>query len=460
MARELLAEDRHGDHVQLAAARGGRPRRASGSPARRADDRSSRRRWCASTALRQTVYRHAAVAQSLKPTCCPAGARLRGSVPLEERLTYCRICEANCGMVATVDGDEVVQLRPDRDHPLSAGYACPKGIAFPEVQHDPDRVTHPLRRKGDCVRARLVGGGPRRHRRAPEGAAARLDRVVPRQPRGLVVRARGVGEGVLRRARDASTSTAPARRTSTTASPRARCCTGRRCWSRSPTSRAPTCCSSSAPTRSCRTGRCSASRACATACTTIVARGGRVVVVDPRRTETARHFEHVPILPDGDAWLLLSLLQVIFSEGLETAAAVRRPRDAARARRAVRPRGDRRPHRPRSRGRSARSPATWRRRRRAAIYGRTGLVPRDARDAGLVPARRARRRHRQPRPAGRLAVRRPRDRPRQDDVAVRPGVVRHAALARRRVPGRARADAGDAHGAGDRRRPATGSCAR
>ena len=35
---------------------------------------------------------------------------------------------------------------------------------------------------------------------------------------------------------------------------------------------------------------------------------GRVVVVDPRRTETARQFEHVPVRPDSDAWLLLSML--------------------------------------------------------------------------------------------------------------------------------------------------------
>jgi formate dehydrogenase len=43
----------------------------------------------------------------------------------------------------------------------------------------------------------------------------------------------------------------------------------------------------------------------------VVARGGRVVVVDPRRTETARAFEHVPIRPDTDAWFLLSLLHVV-----------------------------------------------------------------------------------------------------------------------------------------------------
>src|SRR3954471_753302 len=48
----------------------------------------------------------------------------------------------------------------------------------------------------------------------------------------------------------------------------------------------------------------------------ITGRGGRVVVVDPRRTETARQFEHVAITPDADALFLLSLVQVIFEERL------------------------------------------------------------------------------------------------------------------------------------------------
>src|SRR5918997_3734536 len=68
-------------------------------------------------------------------------------MPAERKVTYCRICEANCGMVATVEDGRVTKLRPDPEHPLSHGYACPKGIAFPEVQYDPDRITHPLRRK-------------------------------------------------------------------------------------------------------------------------------------------------------------------------------------------------------------------------------------------------------------------------------------------------------------------------
>src|SRR5205085_5227369 len=50
----------------------------------------------------------------------------------------------------------------------------------------------------------------------------------------------------------------------------------------------------------------------------------RVVVVDPRRSETARAFEHVPITPDTDAFLLLGLLHVIFEEGLADEAALAR----------------------------------------------------------------------------------------------------------------------------------------
>src|SRR6185295_5734932 len=61
----------------------------------------------------------------------------------------CRICEPLCGLVATLEDGRVTKLRPDPDNPLSAGFACPKGIAMVDVQNDPDRVLHPLRRTGD-----------------------------------------------------------------------------------------------------------------------------------------------------------------------------------------------------------------------------------------------------------------------------------------------------------------------
>ena len=41
----------------------------------------------------------------------------------EEKVTYCRVCEPLCGMVATVEDGKLVKVRPDADHPLSAGFA-------------------------------------------------------------------------------------------------------------------------------------------------------------------------------------------------------------------------------------------------------------------------------------------------------------------------------------------------
>src|SRR3954466_15630336 len=69
---------------------------------------------------------------------------------MEERVTFCRICEACCGMVATVDeGGQVVKLRADKANPFSQGYIGPKGPAYLEVQNDPDRVLQPLKRMAD-----------------------------------------------------------------------------------------------------------------------------------------------------------------------------------------------------------------------------------------------------------------------------------------------------------------------
>ena len=67
----------------------------------------------------------------------------------QEKVTYCRICEPLCGMVATVEDGALTKVRPDADNPLSKGFACPKGIAMADVHNDPDRVLHPLRRKPD-----------------------------------------------------------------------------------------------------------------------------------------------------------------------------------------------------------------------------------------------------------------------------------------------------------------------
>jgi anaerobic selenocysteine-containing dehydrogenase len=61
--------------------------------------------------------------------------------------TYCRICGAICGLVATVErssaGERVVRVRGDADDPISHGYACPKGRALGVLHHHPDRLDRP-----------------------------------------------------------------------------------------------------------------------------------------------------------------------------------------------------------------------------------------------------------------------------------------------------------------------------
>ena len=67
-------------------------------------------------------------------------------------LRICPLCEATCGLVLTVDGRKVTGARGDRDDVFSAGFICPKGASFPELDGDPDRLTRPLvRRDGDLV---------------------------------------------------------------------------------------------------------------------------------------------------------------------------------------------------------------------------------------------------------------------------------------------------------------------
>jgi len=63
--------------------------------------------------------------------------------------TFCRICEPSCGLLASVEGGELVELEPDREHPVTKGFACHKGMATLDVHRDPDRLGAPLCRSAD-----------------------------------------------------------------------------------------------------------------------------------------------------------------------------------------------------------------------------------------------------------------------------------------------------------------------
>lgn len=61
----------------------------------------------------------------------------------------CVLCEALCGLRIEVENDRILSVRGDPDDPISQGYICPKGVAIGDVHHDPDRLRTPMSRRGD-----------------------------------------------------------------------------------------------------------------------------------------------------------------------------------------------------------------------------------------------------------------------------------------------------------------------
>jgi anaerobic selenocysteine-containing dehydrogenase len=65
--------------------------------------------------------------------------------------SFCRVCTSVCGILVDVEGDDVIAVHGDRDHPFSHGYTCPKGRALPELHHHPDRLEYPQMRVGGVM---------------------------------------------------------------------------------------------------------------------------------------------------------------------------------------------------------------------------------------------------------------------------------------------------------------------
>ncbi|MBN1614866.1 MAG: molybdopterin-dependent oxidoreductase [Deltaproteobacteria bacterium] len=72
---------------------------------------------------------------------------------IEKIETFCRVCESSCGLIAERENDVILSLRPDKSHPVTKGYACPKGIYALEIHHDEDRLNHPLKRRSGRSKA-------------------------------------------------------------------------------------------------------------------------------------------------------------------------------------------------------------------------------------------------------------------------------------------------------------------
>lgn len=58
----------------------------------------------------------------------------------------CNLCEAICGLEIQTEDGHVASIRGDADDPLSHGHLCPKGVALQDIHKDPDRLRAPLRK--------------------------------------------------------------------------------------------------------------------------------------------------------------------------------------------------------------------------------------------------------------------------------------------------------------------------
>lgn len=65
--------------------------------------------------------------------------------------TTCKIgaCEPFCGLEVEVEDGKMVSVKPDKDHPITKGYACIKGMHVADYQNDPDRLLYPEKKSGD-----------------------------------------------------------------------------------------------------------------------------------------------------------------------------------------------------------------------------------------------------------------------------------------------------------------------
>lgn len=58
----------------------------------------------------------------------------------------CHLCEAICGLLIETRGAEIVSIKGDPDDPLSRGHICPKAVALKDIHEDPDRLRAPVKK--------------------------------------------------------------------------------------------------------------------------------------------------------------------------------------------------------------------------------------------------------------------------------------------------------------------------
>jgi len=233
----------------------------------------------------------------------------------------CPFCEQNCATLVTVDHalGQVLDVRGDKEDPLSKGFVCPKAVAIKDLHHDPDRLRGPVVRRNG--RFEPIGWDE-----AFDLAADRLQAIQRRHGRNAVGCYAGTSIGHVQ-----SIALYSATLLMTLGSTQIFSSASVDCHPHFLVATAMFGALSSLPVPD--IDRCDylvviganpyqSNGSFLTApniparMRALQARGGKIVVIDPRRTETAAAADwHLPIEPSGDAALLLAIVHVLFDEG-------------------------------------------------------------------------------------------------------------------------------------------------
>jgi anaerobic selenocysteine-containing dehydrogenase len=233
----------------------------------------------------------------------------------------CPFCEATCGLAVEVEDGAITTVRGDRDDPFSRGFICPKAYGLKQLYHDPDRLRRPLRRTSsgfeeisweqafDLVASRLVAI---RDAHGPDAIGTYTGNPVVHDLGAVLYRPvllRALGTRSL--FNSAAIDTLPK-------IVQTGLMFGRSFPMAVPIpdidrtdyllviGANPVVSHGSLMTMPDAPGRLKA----------VTERGGKLVVVDPRRTETARiASEHHFIRPGSDAAFLLAIVHTLFEEG-------------------------------------------------------------------------------------------------------------------------------------------------
>jgi anaerobic selenocysteine-containing dehydrogenase len=231
----------------------------------------------------------------------------------------CNLCEAHCGITVEVEGRDVLRITGDADDPTSKGYICPKAAALTDLYTDPDRLSKPVRRVGDewvelewdealDFAAKGLKDVHRRH--GTDSLASYIGN--PSAHTWSLLAVLPLREAMDTRNHSSATSTdqLPQHRTSAEMF-------GNLGLFPVPDIDRTDHLLVLGANPSVSNGSLMSAPGARHRLRDIVKRGGTVVVVDPRRTETAKSAsEHVAIRPGGDAFLLLGMLHVVFAEDL------------------------------------------------------------------------------------------------------------------------------------------------